>query len=684
MSNRDDLDLDGDNLFDEGADAPVGEWDEDLMEEFPADDPAADDAPRTRAAPVAADRPAETAGVPAKRQRRPRRPRGGRGGVGVIVALTVFAAGVILGGGLVIAQGATPASLLDVSGFRDPAAIVDFTAHPVNAFWFGALALVLVAVAAGVAVERRLRDVTEQLRARETLIETIRGLDPDDLASWRRDDLQEDPVLAGLTTAVVGHFSLQQAKLTRYVGLEGELHRLEKALADSERAVLEGEWENPVAGSLADQALRILAARDELAKSSEQRAQLMSEQGPDLVANLRDARSWQLATLDLLNQQGAAVERLSRRLAKLAESGGQDEELALRRDRLRQALAAVRQEIAVLPAKAGARDGAAAGTLATLIERASRLAFQIAMEVARLGAKGERLLPLTQDLEELTTELRAVVDVGKAQPGAEDPRDRALEAVRGRLAELDPDAVQAKGPGEVASAIGELAPAASEVATGLVRLSQTFAVQTARLVQMLNLTSDLTGIQVDDGGDPLAAPGTGLLVDRFDPFASTKQPEGGLVADPFVRSGSLFDTPATDASSDFARTILPGQEDDLLAPQPPQLDPFAPATPPFPASSPLFETPAAPAAAATPAAPPAPAPARVPAAPAAAMPRPAPAAPVAPVIPTATVAPELPPAAEKVYDLAEFDAQPLPPDAVADSAPERIHDLSEFGAVRIG
>ena len=36
-----------------------------------------------------------------------------------------------------------------------------------------------------------------------------------------------------------------------------------------------------------------------------------------------------------------------------------------------------------------------------LVDRGSKLAFQIAMEVARLGPRGERLLPMTQALEEL-------------------------------------------------------------------------------------------------------------------------------------------------------------------------------------------------------------------------------------------------------------------------------------------
>ncbi|HOX24874.1 MAG TPA: hypothetical protein PLL30_03800 [Candidatus Krumholzibacteria bacterium] len=650
MSDRDDLDLDDDLLLDEDSDAPVGEWNEDLLEDFPADDPAALDPVPARPAKV--DVP-EVAAPAAARTKVPgpteRRQRSRPTGASWLVFLLVLLVGASLGGGLLAALGATPGSLIDGSGFRDLRTIGDVRAHPANAFWFGALVTLAAAIVAAAVVARSQRALQRAIQARDALLGKYRGLNPDDLESWRREDLQADPDLAALTTGVVGHFSLQQARLKRYVGLEGELHRLEQAMADNDANGLNGDWENPVAGSLADQALRLLVARDELADSSAKQQQGLVEQGADLVANLRDARSWQNATLEQLNHQGAAVESISRQLGKLVAARDSDDAVSLRRDRLRQAIEAVRHEIASVPARAGDRDAAGApASFAAVVERASRLAFQIAMEVARLGAKGERLLPLTQDLEELTTELRATADQGKLQPGAEDPRIRVLENVRGRLAELDPDALAARGPGDLAAAVGGLAPAIADAATGLARLAQCFPVQTARLAQGLDLASALTGIQVDDSGDPQAEPGSGLLVDRFNPFGSGALPEGGLVADPFASTGaSLFDVRPESGTTDFARTFLPGQEDLVRAVDEPRAEPAAAPEPPRAAA---FE------------ARPAPPPRRV----------------------ADLGASPLPPVAEKVYDLAEFDARRLPPDRVAESQVERIHELREFGAVRIG
>ncbi len=41
------------------------------------------------------------------------------------------------------------------------------------------------------------------------------------------------------------------------------------------------------------------------------------------------------------------------------------------------------------------------GKMNSLVDRGSKLAFQMAMEVARLGTRGERLLPMTQSLGRL-------------------------------------------------------------------------------------------------------------------------------------------------------------------------------------------------------------------------------------------------------------------------------------------
>ena len=652
MSDRDYLDFD-DDLQDEGPDAPVGEWDEDLMDGFPADDPAADDtAVEQPVAPSAKDvapaamtedpmvgkEPTKAKGVPKHRRRGPR-----DRGTGALCFLLVLLAGLTLGSGLLTATGAAPETLLDFSGFADPVAIGDFQAHPINAFWLAAVVTLLAAVLAAVAVDKRLRGFSHATGDQEDILEAIRQLDPEDPATWQREELQADSDVAAVTSGLLGHYNLQQAKLERYVGLEGELHRLEKAMADENQDDLQGNWENPAAGSLADQALRLVQPSENLDSDSLRRQQAVSDQGPDLVSGLSDAKSWHVATADQVKLQGAGIERVFRHLSKLAENAVEADDLAPRRDRLRQAIEAVREELAVLPTRAtgGESDD---GSLGTLIERASRLAFQIAMEVARLGAKGERLLPLTQDLEELTTELRAMMDGGARRSGEDDPRDKALANVRGRLAELDPDILGSSGSETYASAVKELAPAAGEVAAGLANLTKNFGVQNDRLQQLQQLASAITGVEATDAGNPDAALGSGMLVDRFDPFASGAQPEGGLVTDPFAGSSgnSIFEPDTAAADDDFGRTVLPGEDADA-EPTPTvepaaelTLDPIPAPAPPPPVDSPL------------------------------------------------------PLDAEKVYDLSEFDAQPVvdaPPVAdeqpVAEPATDRIHELSEFGAVKI-
>ena len=82
-------------------------------------------------------------------------------------------------------------------------------------------------------------------------------------------------------------------------------------------------------GSLADQILRLLQSRAELSRDADKNEQALSEQGPDLVAGLRDARSWQAVTLSQVKQQGSGVERIFRRLGKLAEASPAADDQAL-------------------------------------------------------------------------------------------------------------------------------------------------------------------------------------------------------------------------------------------------------------------------------------------------------------------------------------------------------------------
>ena len=203
------------------------------------------------------------------------------------------------------------------------------------------------------------------------------------------------------------------------------------------------------------------------------------------------------------------------------------------------------------------------------------------------------------------------------------------------LTELDPSILQADGAGDPTAAVRALVPAAAETAASLAQLSQGFGAQGERLAQIAGLAAEITGIEIDSGVESQPDGGGGMLVDRFDPFGAGTQPEGGLVADPFASNGgSIFDTPAGDGGEEFAQTVLPGQEDTLFT----RDDPFAGSTSGAVdldgAGDPVPDAP-------------------------------------------------LPSDAEKVYDLAEFDAQLLPSADVVESQPEAVHELSEFDAVRI-
>lgn len=674
MSDRLNLDIDLDMDLDdtgpeEQQDAALAAWDEDLLEDFPADDPAAFDGlmkATDRSAGLyretRADRKGKTArptkkagkakkagksGKTAQEQPlaldsekvapqvyRLRRKTGVGPGIGLFVGLLVILGGLMLGAGVLIATGSTPLAMLDFSGLQSVSALGDLDRHPVNAFWVSLLVVLLAASLATVGVGRRLKVLQERLARQTDLLAAVTALDPEVAESWRQEILLADADISAVTGNLLGHYHLQQAKLSRYVGLEGELHRLEKAMAEESLNDLQGNWENPGAGSLADQAARLVTDRNGKVKNAADRMQLLSSGGTDLASGLRDARVWQASSLDQVNQQGVIAERISRQLAKLAANSGRNDDIGHRQERIIQAVSVVKDDLAALPeGSGGGCHPAEAGSMAAVTDRASRIAFQIAMEVARLGPKGERLLPLTQDLENLTTELRAQIDNYRNQEGDIEARDQFIDKLRGCFAELDTKGAHPSLFADLGEFLSELAPQACEGAAGLAKLSQHFGVQAARLKQLNELVCEMTGIEIEELDDRSLASESGLHVDRHDPFAAQSELPGGLVADPFTSSrGSIFD--ATDTGDrDFAHQILPGKEDCLLGPstaEPSVLD-----------LSTLEDQ------------------------------------------AERLVEPGLSLQEEKVYDLAEFGAQLLPSDPASDETAEGVYDLSEFGAVRI-
>ncbi len=655
--NEPDLDAD---LFDEEG------WDED----FESETPKTTSAPRPsgRKATRAADAPAAapTSSPPVAGPRRPRRLEGPDvrsllvGGVGLLVALPVTL-------GVMAALNTSPLALVGLAAGAGGNVSLSLP------FVLGLVATVALAAGAGFLFALWNRRASQRQAADRALLAAVSVLDLEDPRGWQSPVLVADANLAALTERLLGTYRLQQAKLTRYVCLEGELHRLGKALAGATREDLAGQWDNVAVGTVADEALRLIdqlaALETDLAAARKQ----IADCGPDLVAQLAEARGWTTTAIEQVNAQGAAIERLLVKLSRLAEAPTADETRS--KTRQDQIIAAIRQDLADVPSRGARPQGdAVAADLTRLVDRASKLAFQIAMEVARLAGKNERLLPMTQDLEELTTELRGIV-AATGEGESPDRTSRVLENIRGRVAELATAlAERTDDPSRNVQAVsGELTPAARQVATALQQVSRGIGGQVQRLDQLLQLAATLTGIEVPATAtaEPIVEPGNSLLVDRFDPFHTGRPGEApGFDADPFANSRSVFNPEITD--SDFCQSVLPGSDEPQSAPPPLEASPstasvdvpdfgdvFADPQPqPEPVPPPTLATGFAPPPAAEPVVTPEPAP-------------PPPPRGVATSVEAETQ--------ERIYDLSEFDAVLLPEEGEA----ERIYDLCEFGAERV-
>lgn len=650
--NEPDLDAD---LFDEDG------WDED----FAADSPQTSHPQRSaghKPTPVVKAPTADSAAPNIRRGRR----TAGADVRGLLVAAVAVVVSLPVTLGVLSAVRTSPASLVGLTPERHGLSLP---------FLLGVAVTLALAAGAGLAFTTWSRRMSQKQAADQALLAAVVGLDLEDARGWQAPVLVADPAMAALTERLLGTYRLQQAKLTRFVCLDGEVHRLGKALACSAREDLEGQWDNVAVGTAADEALRIIdrlaTVEAELAAARKQ----VAEAGPDLVTNLAEARAWTTTANDQVNAQGAAIERLLVKLARLAEAAGPDEGRA--RTRLEQVVAAIRQDLAEAPARSARPHAETAATLTRLVDRASKLAFQIAMEVARLAGKNERLLPMTQDLEELTTELRAVVANG-GEGESPDRTGRVLENVRGRVAELAAALAErtddAAGGAQAIS--GDVAPAARQVATALQQVSRGIAGQTQRLDQVLQLASHLTGIDVPPTAsvESVVEPGNALLVDRFDPFHTGRPGEApGIVADPFANSRSVFNPGPID--SDFCQSTLPGIESTIVAPLTSAFTPAAttPSEPPAaPAPLPDFELPS------------------VDETPAAMDPpddRPAfdatPTASATNAAPAFATEPTGGQDEDRIHDLSEFDAELLPAGVDAAAAEERIFDLAEFDAVAL-
>ncbi|MCB1184996.1 hypothetical protein KDM41_16330, partial [bacterium] len=628
--------------------------------------------------------------------------------MGFFFTISVLVAAAGMGAAVLLAVGVNPVSLWQPETFFAWQNYTRLTENPLNVLALIGLAVVVLTLLGSSAFARAAGRANARTRAAERMLDRVTALRLENEPAWQDPALKDDDAVATFAAETLGAWRLQHARQRHFTGLEGELHRLEKALADNSRTDLTGRFDNPAAGSLADQMIRYFDEREALSREVAERRAGDEAEATEIESVLHDARSAQHVTRQNVTSQAEALRKLAAALDLFA--GDLDSAQAAAPVA---AMAAFKNEFDKVCRMADDAGGAATPTdeLVQLVDRSSKLAFQIAMEVSRLGARGERLGPMSQALEDLTTDFRQLtdkfnVDRGKPSLGA------SLERLAGKLADLEKQFETGEdSPAVAARAFG---PAAEQLAANLGDLAAGFEPQADRLTHLGEKFSDFAGtpFDADDlSGDPdnppagvlslegrMPAISTGESIHQpadVDPFAVTP-PKVAPRSEPEPDHGF---TRGSGAGGDIFgggldRTAMPDLEIETSFSM--RTDPFATggdatAEPDlsgdgekvydleaFGAESvvadevPVAETPLA------------------------AAPEVVAAAPVAPVAPAAPVVPEEPSAeadaGEHVHDLSEFDATPLTLEAepasraaasVAHDTAEKVYDLAEFGAVRI-
>jgi hypothetical protein len=486
-----------------------------------------------------------------------------------------------------------------------------------------ALAVILFAVGGSLAIRRAAAGARRRYREAEALVHAVTKLDPDNEGSWRADRIKAHPALSRFLGEFMGSYRGMKTKLTRFVGLEGELLRLENGLVNNERVDLADSYDHPAAARLADEVLRLFDERAESRSRFEEVSARMGE-GKRVCGDLEESVAWNCLALDRLNVQAMNLERHAPGLEELVRTVQQARlRLQSQSERFRE-IAAVREKLEGLATRSR-ESGDRAGLVAQIKktdDRCSKLGFQLALSVAKLGPAASSLLPLTEELKQLTLDFQNLAEALESIAGPDPAQAAILSAALKKLGEMEQGAEQARGSGqtlqEATVRLSEMLPVIGQVVNLLDVLGTGFNEQDERLKRSGEAIARLVGARFDPGArieeTAPEEPAADLQVERFDPFGSRP---GGSVESIVPESNGL----------DLTRVPIPqsgGTEEDELPDRPPVIS-----------GGSIFE-------------------------------------------------PELPSTGESVYDRGSFDAVPEEEGEPAeDEDAGRIYDLSEFDAVVI-
>ncbi len=450
-----------------------------------------------------------------------------------------------------------PTQLWNFSGLTSLDTLYDLNQHPQHVFFAVLAASVLLLGMVGYRLAGIIGDLKQRVAAQGELLSRLTSLRLDNQDAWADPLFKMKPEVESFTAEILGAWRHQESRLQRVVGLEGELHRLEKALSEDSRDDLASKFEVPVVGMIADEVVQLHDARDAAQEELESWKARLGSKGHELMDHLQDARGWQRFTLDQLNLQGDAVQKAGAHLTAAGSQLAGDPRFGWDPEAVRQLLLDLKADLAGGTASSG---GSGAGVATDLLDRLAKLSFQIGMEVARLGNRGERLGPMAQTLEELTRDIRQQGGDGEAaatgKAGVSGP---LLERLEKQLASLEKAA--ARPNRNLPQLVRKLGEAARDAAGNLIKIADSFEPQYERLDRIGQTCAELTGVQFDAAGASEHG-GPDLQLTQFDPFLKKEPEEDVAVIDPFLErqetvtmQGSVLDP------FQVSNNVLPGQED---------------------------------------------------------------------------------------------------------------------------
>lgn len=485
------------------------------------------------------------------------------------------------------------------------------------------------------------------------LLARLGALDLDSDNGWQDSALRVEGELSRFLDAVRARDRLQRSALARAAVQEGELTRLGKGLLDGERSAVTEAYEMPLVGRAASGAALLHEEIDRLRLAQAELESRLHEAGGQATSAAAEARRWQAQAGGRLGALQAALQRVGSDTQRLA--GAFAEKLRALEEIERRGVPSLVDVRDALPAAAaGAQAGQliqTAHAIKDLVARGGSLAIQTALEVTRLGERGETLFPLTESLKSLVTEFQSIAT--RLERAARDQESTGSALARAQ-AQMD----------EIAAASGRDIPepeawrrgaaGAGELRTSLVRvgadadaLGQAFAEQGARLEALAGALFELTGVSCETSVDPALDAGAAASGFEIESFGGPALgPEETVAVAQAVAQASASPAPAA-APPPAAFRLFDSDE----APGTPTAAPvrplsgsiFAPEEPRFDAGEHL--------------------------------------APTAPAVPTEE---------DRIYDLVEFGAVPLDAAAPAPATPpameedDHIYDLYELGAVALG